>query len=178
MATRQLIGVLATAIAMFFVGFIYWGLNTLPYESWNAVGNDAEAQATLAELMPNDGVYFIPGFRTDAGAALLQTGPLIQAYVDHSPVAPSDPSIFLYGFVVNLITALLLMQLLRAGESFAQHLKTGALIAALIVVAVDVSNMVWWQVPLSWQLHLSIYTVLVFLVGTAVASFFVRPKTT
>lgn len=176
MTGRQLIGVLVTAVVLFFMGFVYWGVNTMPYESWNAVGNDAEAQATLAELMPNDGVYFVPGFRSEAGAALLADGPLIQAYVDHSPVAPSDPSIFLYGFVVNLLTAALLTLLLRPDETFAQHLRTGAIVAALAVIAVEVSNMVWWQVPLSWQLHLSVYTVLVFLVGTAVTSFFVRPK--
>ena len=176
MTVRSLLGVLVTAIVLFFMGFIYWGINTLPYESWNAVGNDADAQATLAQLMPNDGVYFVPGFRSQAGAELLENGPLIQAYVDHSPVSPNDPSIFLYGFLVNVVTALLLALVLRPEDSLGQHIRTGALIAALAVVAVEINNMVWWQVPLSWQLHLSVYTVLVFLVGAAVTSFFIRPK--
>ncbi len=176
MSGRTAIGVLVTALVMFIVGALYWGVNPAPYASWNATEDDVAAQQQLSNLMPEDGVYFVPDFRNDEGARLLSDGALFQVYVDHSPVAPSDPAIFAWGFLVNLATAALLAMVLEAGASVARSMVRGLILGLLAVVTVDLTNMVWWQVPLSWQLHLSIYTLLLFVVGSAVLTPFLTPK--
>lgn len=176
MSGRTAIGVLVSALVMFIVGALYWGVNPAPYASWNAATDDVAAQQQLSELMPEDGVYFIPNFREGAGAKLLDDGALFQVYVDHTPVAPSDPAIFAWGFLVNLATAALLVMVLEPGASLSRSMLRGLILGLLAVVTVDLTNMVWWQVPFSWQLHLSIYTLLLFVVGSAVLTPFLRPK--
>ncbi|MCR9278548.1 MAG: hypothetical protein NXH85_11285 [Pseudomonadaceae bacterium] len=176
MSGRKVIGVLVAALAMFLVGALYWGVNPAPYESWNAVADDKLAQQQLSQMMPNDGVYFVPGFREESGAALLEDGALFQVYVDHTPVAPSDPAIFAWGFLVNLATAALLVMVLEPGASVGRSMLRGLLLGLLAVVTVDLTNMVWWQVPFSWQLHLSVYTLLLFVIGSAVLAPFLKPK--
>lgn len=176
MSGRTIIGVLVTALVMFIVGALYWGVNPAPYQSWNAATNDAIAQQQLSDLMPEDGVYFVPNFREEAGARLLDNGALFQVYVDHSPIAPSDPTIFAWGFLVNLATAALLAMVLEPGASVGRSVVRGLILGLLAVVTVDLTNMVWWQVPFSWQLHLSVYTLLLFVVGSAVLTPFLKPR--
>ena len=57
---RTILRVLLAAVAMYFWGFLFWGINPVPYQSWQQADDDA-AQAALRELFPTAGTYYVPG---------------------------------------------------------------------------------------------------------------------
>ena len=49
------IGIVLAAVAIFFWGFLYWGLNPLPSGSWKQTNDDVAAGKALLEHFPESG---------------------------------------------------------------------------------------------------------------------------
>ena len=109
MSSKTIVGIGVTGLVLFVFGFLYWGINPLPYMSWQPVADVSAAQAAAAELFPEDGIYFLPGPTNDPeNVKLLETGPAVYLTIDHSPVAGVDPGALGIGFLHNVASALIL----------------------------------------------------------------------
>ncbi len=174
MGGKTLLGVIVTGIVLFFFGFLYWGVNQLPYTTWNSVEDPAAAQAAAASLFPEDGVYFLPGPGSDPQAMqLLESGPSVLLTIQHT----QDPMAvqFGLGFVHNVLSALLLVVVLK-GVTGTGALVTRALLLGFLAGFVILgSDIVWWMQPVSWMFFHLVYYLIYFALGAWVLSFFL-PK--
>src|SRR5436309_1824864 len=57
---RIILGVVLASVAMFFWGFLYWGINPLPYQTWKKAPNDEAVQSALMATLPESGIYHVP----------------------------------------------------------------------------------------------------------------------
>ena len=71
-------GILLATIAAYFLGFLYWGLNPLPYSVWKRTNDDQAAQQALREHFPESGTYYLPGMYNDEEtlSRLSEAGPV------------------------------------------------------------------------------------------------------
>jgi len=123
---RTLIGGLVGGIIIFVMGYIFWAspLGNLAYSH----ASDAQSAAVQTALAQNltqtgTGTYMIPDPRTREGASLYTRGPVSTVNYNTNGFAPEDMSMLLPGFIMAVITALLIAFGLAAvgggGRSFA-----------------------------------------------------------
>lgn len=58
---RTVVGMITTTFVVFVYGFLFWQVNSLPYEALEQTPDDVTAQAMLKEHFPRSGSYYIPG---------------------------------------------------------------------------------------------------------------------
>ena len=173
MTIKSILGSVVTALVLFVFGFLYWAVNPLPYATWNEVENPAAAQASAAQLFPEDGTYFLPGPGNDPEALkLLENGPAVFLTIDHTPAAGADPIALATGFLHNLLSALALAYLLTHISGLANRLKLSVAIGVLGVVVINGSEIVWWLQPVSWIAHQAVYYLIYFGLAAWVLNFF------
>lgn len=178
MTGKSLLGVLLTGVVLFFFGFLYWAVNPLPYQTWQPVSNPAEVQAVAAGLFPDDGMYGIPGPGNDpAAVALLEQGPSLFVFIDHSPSAGADPLEMAKGLVHNIFSAALLVFLFRLAPLLASW-QGGLAIGVCAAFVINGSEVIWWQQPLAWIVHQALYYVLYFTIAAAILRRFAPPAST
>ena len=115
---RIILGIVLATIVCYFWGFLYWGLNPLPYRSWNQTPDDEAAGQALLEHFPETGTYFIPSMQLDEETLtrLHEAGPIGFVHImrEGKPVMQSD--IMAKGFVLTLVTTALIAILAQANR--------------------------------------------------------------
>lgn len=171
-------GVVATAVALFVWGFIYWGINPLPYGTWGTTADDAATQVQLRALFPETGTYRVPGQQhaTDQLDAMLTEGPAAFVFIDQDPPGAASPKTFIWGFIQNLTIAGVLLVLVRFAHTLKDRLRLAAWAGLASVVIIDWSDVIWWGMAIDWKFHQALYDFSVWLVGTLVISQFVAAE--
>jgi len=179
---RTILGVVVTTLAIFIYGFLFWGVNTLPYEAWQQTPDDAAAQAMLREHFPTSGTYYIPG-RQHSEADLLklsEQGPVgfVQIDVDGKPAF--EPAVMIGGLILNLVFVCLLVGLFRITRAteFRDFARTSLVAGAAAVLLIDGGNIVWWAAPVGWQIWPAIYNFTTFLIAGHLLGIFMKTKVT
>jgi ABC-type multidrug transport system permease subunit len=116
---RTVIGGLVGGVIIFVMGFIFWGspIGTIPFSH----ASDPQAAAVQTALAQNltrkdtatgkisgSGTYMIPDPRTREGAELYARGPVASVSYNTSGFAPDDMSMLLPGFILAVVTGLLM----------------------------------------------------------------------
>ena len=173
MTTKSFWGAVLTGLVLFVYGFIYWAVNPLPYLAWNDVDDMAATQSAAAQLFPEDGVYFLPGAGNDPEAMkLLETGPSVFLTIDHSPVAGPDPLSLAMGFMHNVFSALLLVFVLSGVSGHVARITRAMIIGVVAAFVINGSEIIWWQQPVNWVAHQTIYYIIYFGIGAGVLHYF------
>lgn len=177
MNVRSTAGVIATAVALFVWGFIYWGFNPMPYGTWSTTPDDAAAQAQLREMFPQSGTYRVPGrnHNSERLDALLAEGPAAFVFIDQDPPAAVSPPMFIWGFIQNLTIAGILLVLMRFASTLKDRLRLAAWAGLASVAIIDWSDIIWWGMAIDWKFHQAFYDFTVWIVGALVISPFVTP---
>ena len=137
---RTVIGGIVAGIIIFVVGFIFWAtpLGELAYSKADDAQN-AAVQASLAQNLTQSGTgtYIIPNHNSAAGAVLYARGPIATVHFNTKGYSPDDMSMILPGFIVALVSGLLIAFGLAAvgGRSFAD--------LARLVVCFSLGFTVW-----------------------------------
>ena len=145
---RTVIGGLVGGIILFVIGFIFWAtpLGGLAYSKADEAQN-AAVQASLAQnLTKKDtktgeingtGTYIIPDPSSPGGNQLYSRGPIATVHYNTGSYSPSDMSALLPGFIVAVVSGLLIAFGLAAvgGRSFAD--------LARLVVCLSLGFTVW-----------------------------------
>jgi hypothetical protein len=177
---RTILGIVLATIVLYFWGFLYWGLNPLPYQALRRSTDTAAAGEALRKFFPENGTYLFPAMYADEAEAekMYSAGPvgiLQMTSVDGRPAF--DPRIMLNGFLVNTIVVCLIAVVLRTAitalPTYGSRVKFAALIGLACAFLADIGEVAWWDVGLAWNVHKAIYTVSAWVVTALVLAKFV-----
>jgi hypothetical protein len=171
------------ALAMFFLGFLYWGLPASPaYKAFGQLADDDAAAQALGKIFPGTGTYIVPGIYLDQTklTELNRRGPSAQVVFIKEGHNPTDPAMFIKGYLHYFVVALLLMFMLEAAKpsfkAFSCRVKFSAAIGLIGGVLWHFSDPIWGHHPLPYHLVGLIYMVLEFmLAGLVLAKFTLTP---
>lgn len=106
---RVIIGAAVAAIAMLIVGFLLFATPLNGLGTGN-VGNaeSAQLQSALALNLPRTGTYAVPDPNTAEQTVMYGQGPIATIHYNTSGYAAGDPTMIVWGLVLNFITALLI----------------------------------------------------------------------
>jgi len=139
---RTLLGGIVAGIILFVVGFIFWATPLAEF-AYKTAGDQQGAAVQLAlaqNLSPSgSGAYIIPAHESAGGAVLYAQGPIATVHFNTSGYSPDDMSMILPGFIMALISGMLISLGLGAvcggGRSFAA--------AAKLVICFSVGVTLW-----------------------------------
>jgi hypothetical protein len=123
---RTVIGGLVAGVILFLVGFIFWAtpLGEFAYKTAPDAQGAAVQLAMAQNLTPTGtGAYVVPGHNSANGAVLYAQGPIAIVHFNTAGFSPDDMSMLLPGFIMAVLTGLLMAFGLAAvgggGRSFA-----------------------------------------------------------
>ncbi len=168
------------ALAMFFWGFIYYGLSGIPYK---ALGTAGDVSPALMQLFPADGTYVFPDPRNspEVQAEQMKRGQFAMVHIKKSGVKEMDPMILTKGFILEFISCLLLAVIVQKayGAQTNQCLCRFMLclmIGVLVTLFSNGGQVIWWQQGWGWHLMTMLHDVVAFAAAGAVLTFFFKPK--
>lgn len=177
---KTIIGVVATTVVLYVWGFLFWGINTIPYESMKQTADVAGAQAMLREYFPESGVYMIPGMITDPAEleARYQAGPTGMLHIQHGSRTPMDLTIMIGGFVLNLVFVALLAVFFKTAKAteFRDFARLSLITGVTAVVLIDVGDMIWWQETIGWKIWPLVYNFTAFLIAGHLLGVFMKAQ--
>ena len=179
-----LIGSLLAAVAMFIFGAVYWSSPLLGAGARD-IDDDAAVQAVLRETFPETGIYWVPGaglYEKDPEryAALHEAGPVAMINIVQHPGSPMGASTFVFGFlhqwVVCFLIGLLLLTVSPALTTYGARVGFVTFAGLIMAVFVDIGAVIWWRMPLAFQLVNGVYNVFAWLLAGLVMASFVPGK--
>lgn len=108
---RSVIGGLVAGIAMFLLGFVFWGtpLSELAFAKAPEPQSAAVQLAMAQNLTPSGtGTYIIPSPSTAGGTVLFGRGPIATVHFNTNGFAAEDMSMMLPGLVFALVSGVLM----------------------------------------------------------------------
>jgi hypothetical protein len=160
--SRMMLGSLVAGLAMWVVGFIFWGplLGWIPF-SVVPDGNAAAVQEALrTHLSPTGtGVYAIPSPATNAGTVMHANGPVAMVHFTNRGFPAFDSMALLWGLVLAVLCALAMGLALRSvagGMSFAGRIRLVALVALAITAYSDLGQPIFNHAPWGYFIFLFI----------------------
>ena len=175
---KTIIGIVVTTLVLYVWGFLYWGVSTIPYSYWKQTSDDAMAQEMLSEHFPESGTYFIPGVGNDPEMrqTLYRNGPTGFIHIKHGGRAEMDSTTMIAGFLLNLIVVVLLAAFFKvAGATeFRDFARLSVVGGAVAVVAIDVGDMIWWQVPVEWKIWQLFYDYTLWIIAGHLLGIFMK----
>ncbi len=175
---RLLIGSVLGGLAMWLVGFVFWGtpLSLLAYKQV-AAGDSAALQAALAQHLGPTGTvaYWIPSPGSAAGTELVGRGPNALVQFVNSGIALPDTGALIGGLILAILCVLVAGIALRscaARASFADRFKLVLLFAAAITLYTDLGQPVFNHMPWGYFTYLWVSDLLSWAAAGAVIAWF------
>lgn len=170
---RIILASFLSAVVLFFVGFVWWGL-LMPVVRPAGVVSDPEVIATLDASLERTGLYFHPDY---ANAPDESTGPMALIYFIQK--SPSMGTMMGLGFGHMFFSAFLASVIvsLCALKSFAKRVGIVLALGLFVGVWADIGNMIWWHHPTAWAAYQFAYDVVSWLLAGVVIAILVRPAT-
>lgn len=171
------------ALAMFFLGFLYWGLPASPaYKAFGKVADDDAAAQALGRIFPATGTYMVPGIHLEQNklTELYRRGPSAEVVFIKEGHDPTNPTMFIKGYLHYFVVALLLLMMLEGAKPsfkcFSCRVKFSAAVGLVGGVLWHFSDPIWGNHPLPYHLVGLLYMVLEFAVaGLVLAKFTMTP---
>jgi hypothetical protein len=190
---RLLFGVFLASLVLFFFGFLYWGVNPMPYTAWSVPQDEAGAVAALSLHFPERGTYFIPSResqlkktaentkRGDRAVEQYLQGPLAFVCILSTRGRPAvDPMIMIKGYLVSLFGLLLIgyqMRLVRTAlPTFGSRVMFAAISGLIASVMILLGDVAWWEMPEDWKLWQALYHIAGWTLSGAVLAFFIDDR--
>lgn len=179
---RLVLGSFVAGLAMWVVGFIFWGplLGWIPF-SVVPDGNAAALQEALrANLGPSGtGVYAIPSPATTAGTVLHANGPVAMVHFTNSGFPAVDSYALLWGLVLAIGCAFVMGLALRAvagNLGLGDRVKLVALVAVAVLGYTHLGQPVFNHAPWGYFTYLFVSDVASWLAaGVVFARWFLPP---
>jgi len=149
---KLILGSFLASLALFFWGFIYYGISGIPY---NFLGQSSDAVAlSLKESFPADGTYLFPDPGTDNMEELQKRGPIATVHIKRDGLANPMSMMgkgFVHGWIYSLLLALLLKQICKR-TGYGGRVGFVVLVAVTGAFASRFGDAVWWQQASNWQI--------------------------
>jgi hypothetical protein len=179
---KLLLGGALAGVAMWFVGFIFWGtpLSLLAYSDAGSAASLA-VQESLAQHLGamGTGAYPIPWPGTPEGTQAYGAGPTALVLFNESGFPVVDSTSLIGGLILAILCSLAIAFALRActvGASFGSRMKLVALFAIAITGYTDLGQPIFNHAPWGYYIYLWISDLVSFLVAGAIISRWFLPK--
>lgn len=177
---RLFLGSLVAGLAMWLVGFIFWGplLGWIPF-STIPDGNAAAIQTVLKANIGATGVYVVPSPATTIGTQLHAQGPVAIVHFTNSGFPAFDSMALVWGLLLAIVCALVMGFALRAvatNLSFADRVKLVALVAVAIAGYTDLGQPVFNHAPWGYFIYMFVSDLATWLAaGVVLSRWFLPP---
>lgn len=156
---KTLIGGLLGGLAMYLIGFLFWGtpLSNLAYSSIDGQAS-ATLQAQLAQALAQSGtgVYAIPSPGSSEGTILYGKGPVAKVMFNTAGFPVVDSSSLIAGLVLALIVGVILAFALRAVTiDAATRGRAAILFAFAAVLWMHIGQPIFNHAPWAYFLYLA-----------------------
>jgi hypothetical protein len=178
---RLFSGSLLAAVAVFIFGAIYWSSPIMGAGS-KPIADDAAAQALLKQAFPETGIYWIPSmdlyYQDPEGyEALHESGPVAMLNIVQNPGPPMKSGTFiagfLHGWVVCFLIGLLLTMVAPALPDYGSRVAFVVFAGLVMALFVNFGAVIWWSMPLAFQLAEGLYNVVAWLLAGLVLARFI-----
>lgn len=152
---QLVIGSVVAAVAMFFWGFLVWGVSPFPYQVLKPVADVPALQDALKGALPESGVYLFPhpsqGTEREIQERLAHGGFGRVVFVREG--ATMGGGTFGLGYLHNLVTAFLLALLVRSAGGGSYGARFGTVFLAGLAGAIysNLGKPIWYFDP--WGAH-------------------------
>ena len=178
---RLLIGALLASVAMWFWGFLFWGISPLPAQFLRSVPDEAALAEKLKAAIPETGVYLVPNM----GAGVSQeeftkrhlAGPLAQIVYVREGDEPMSAAVLGGGWVHMLVCALILGWILLyvpGPTTFGSRYCILALAGTAAAVWSNLGKPIWWHQPWGFHILYAIYDLTSLLLAAVILAWYVR----
>ncbi|WP_174525603.1 hypothetical protein [Sphingobium abikonense] len=156
---RSVIGGLLGGLAMYIIGFIFWG-TPLSALAFSRAGDQESAnlQAALAQGLnaTGTGVYVIPDPATAQGTILYGRGPIAQVFYNSSGFPVTDSASLIGGLILALAVGILIALALRfALTDFGSRMRVTILFSIAAVLWLHIGQPVFNHAPWGYFLYLA-----------------------
>ena len=180
---RTVIGGIVAGIIIFVVGFIFWATPLAEF-AYKTAGDQqgAAIQLALAQNLSESGTgtYIIPAHESAQGAVLYAQGPIATVHFNTTGYSPDDMSMILPGFIMAVVSGLLMAFALAAvgggGRSFAASAQLVVLFSLGVTVWTTLSQPVFNHFGWGYWIYAFLSEAAAFiLAGLVVARWFLPP---
>lgn len=179
---RLFLGGALGGLAMWLVGFIFWGtpLRLLAFSKTDAATTAAVQTALAQHLGPlGTGAYPVPWPGTAQGTVLYGQGPTAMVFFNTSGFANPDSASLIGGLVLAIVCVLLAgfaLRIVAGGLDFTGRLKLVAITALAVTAYSDLGQPIFNHAPLGYFFYLWISDVASWVAaGTVLAWALPRP---
>jgi hypothetical protein len=156
---RTLLGGLIGGVAMYLVGFLFWGtpLSALAYHRADTSA-DSQLQAAMAQALTasGTGVYVIPDPATAQGTVLYGKGPVAMIFFNSGGFPVTDTGALVGGLILALVVGVLIALMLRfAGGDLNRRVRVTLLFSLIAVLWLHVGQAVFNHAPWGYILYLA-----------------------
>jgi hypothetical protein len=191
MARRVVLAAVASAVLMFFWGFVYWGpVLNMTSRLMDTLPEDAELDVVAPLRAGNipDGMYVYPGPLADmndetakkAWEKKLAEGPGFHMAYRRGGLSPMDPAMFAKGlahnFVIALLSATLLATVVHGLPTYASRVGVLLLVALIASIWTNIGSVIWWFHPIDYAAGQIAYEVVGGLLMALVAAAIIKPR--
>ena len=172
---------LLAALAMFFWGFVYYGLSGIPYKVLGTVG---DIGPELTKLFPADGTYILPDPRgtPEAISEQMKRGQFATVHIKKSGVPEMDPAVMGKGFALEFVTCLLLAFMVNKAapsfQGFGGRVLFSLTVGVLLTLFANGGQAIWWHQDWGWHGMTMLHDGVAFLLAGVVIALFHTPKAT
>jgi len=168
---RVLAASFVTAIALFFFGFLWWGV-LMPFVRPTTVISDQTLIDNMSSSLNESAVYFYPDPATEPGES---SGPMAILYFNTD--MPDMGRMMGMGFAHMFVAAVLVTMLVSSRKlpSFAERFRFVFCLGLFVAWWADVGNMIWWRHPSGWTAFHFGYDVLSWLLAGAIIAAIMKP---
>lgn len=186
---RVMVGAVAAGIAMFMWGFVFWGLSPATSRVLHPVADEAAAQAALAAMAPETGVYMVPYPPDSTDAEVMEpytarheAGPVAHIFIQREGVAPMGPGLMLVGLFHMICSALIMaLGLSMLGKSLATYRARFMLVLVGGIagtVLAKFSPPIWFYNPWDYHVADAVYLVFSWTIAGGILAAIVKPVAT
>jgi hypothetical protein len=145
-------------LAIFVVGFLFWGTPLSALAFHRAEGQaTANLQAALAQTLPATGVYVVPDPSTAEGTILYGKGPVAQIFYNSGGFPVTDGASLIGGLILALVVGVLIALALRyVASDAASRLRFSVLIGLVPALWIDIGQAVFNHAPWGYCLYLAL----------------------
>ncbi len=145
--TRTLFGGLVGGLAMYLVGFLFWGtpLSGLAFAKLTD-GQSAAVQSALAQnlTLGGTGTYLVPSPGTQQGTVLFGKGPIATVHFNTGGFPAVDTTALIGGLMLSLLAGVILAAALsivaRGVPAFVDRARVAILIALAVTLYLDLGQ--------------------------------------
>ena len=168
---RVIVSAVLTAVLLFIVGFVWWGM-LMPMVRPAEVISDKAVVDALSDGLKDSGLHIYPDYGDPEAHG---SGPMVFTYFFTDP--PNMGAMMGSGFAHMFVCALLASMVVSIAmpKSFSQRFLIVFFLGLFVALWADIGNMIWWRYPSVWTAFHFGYDVLSWAVAGLSIATIVRP---